>query len=278
MTRMWVGTVYIISGLSLSLLIFSGCQQHFGDQSEQVSSQARPCTNTVKSFTHRQMPGMDKKTHLYSKPCSKFCAPEGGKPSLSPGGSNLSRSGTRFWNSFSNSALVHELSMQTLKFFGMQCLWDVSSLRQCFSDFSPRWLVQLPHTCVPVPSTSFKCGWWHMGNFGVIQLYYKHQHSMQGGRKDPWLHKALKWILLKRKPLMTYGYRPPWWSWFIPEFKKTSHAELIETRWHCGLTAGGCWHLAYKQGQHWKELILPKLGVLKHILLSNPQWGRWKAT
>lgn len=61
MTRMWVGTVYIISGLSLSLLIFSGCQQHFGDPSEQVSSQTRHCTNTVRSLTHSQMPGMDKK-------------------------------------------------------------------------------------------------------------------------------------------------------------------------------------------------------------------------
>lgn len=56
-----------------------------------------------------------KRAHLNSRPCSKFCAPEGGKSSLSPGGSNLSRSGTGFWNSISNSALVHELSMQTLK-------------------------------------------------------------------------------------------------------------------------------------------------------------------
>lgn len=53
MTRMWVGTVYIISGLSLHLLIFSRCQQPFGDAFEQVSSQTRHCTKSEDSHSGR---------------------------------------------------------------------------------------------------------------------------------------------------------------------------------------------------------------------------------
>lgn len=206
-----------------------------------------------------------KKAHLNLRPCSKLCAPEGGKPSLSPGGSNMSKSGTGFWNSISNSALVHEMSTQTLSFFGMQYPEMCPGSGIAFQNLSWCWLVQLPHICVPALSTSFKCGWWHRGDFGVIQLYYKHQPISKVEEKIHGYSKALKWILLKRKHLMTCDYRPPWWSWFIQDFKKKSQTELMETRWHCGFTAVGCWHLAYKQVQHWKELILPKLGGLKYI-------------
>lgn len=44
---MWIGAIYIISSFPWSLLIFSGCQQCFGDPSEGVSSQTRPCTDVV---------------------------------------------------------------------------------------------------------------------------------------------------------------------------------------------------------------------------------------
>lgn len=278
MTRMWVRTVYIISGLSLHLLIFSRCQRPFGDSSEQVSCQTRPCTKSEASHTGRCL-AWTKKAHLHSRPYSKLCAPEGGKSSLSPGGSSLSRSGTGFWNSISNSALVHEMSTQMLKFFGMQSFQGVSSLRQCFADLSPCWLVQLSHICVPVPFTSFKCGWWHTGgtlrssnftaNTSTISKVEKRSMVTQGTEMDTPQEKMSSGTWLQTS-LVVLVY---------PRFKKKvscwTDGNKVTLWFNC------CWMLApgVEIGTALERADSAKAKGFKiHLFLSNPQWGWWKGT
>lgn len=176
MTRMWVGAAYIISGLPWSLLIFSGCQQHFGDPSEGVPSQTRPCTNTVRSspcsLMHKQMPGMDKKkAHLTSKTCSKLSASEDGKPSLSQGGSDLSRLEQDSETGSQILLLCMKCPHKNPTFFDNCNASEMCpALGNAFQTLPSHWLVQLLHTCVREPSTSSKCGWWCMlsskGDFG----------------------------------------------------------------------------------------------------------------
>lgn len=210
---MWGGTVYIISGLSLSLLIFSGCQQHFGDPSEQVSSQTRPCTKSEDSHTGRCLAWTKKKAHLDSRPCSKFYAPEGRKPSLSPGGSSLSRSGTGFWKSVSNSALVHEMSTQMLNF--LAC----NASRMCPA--SGNAFQTCPHACWSSCLTFVfqhhpPLSVWlvtHRGSLGHPALLQTPAQCLRW-EKGSMVTQGTETDTPREKVSMTYDYRPPWWSWF----------------------------------------------------------------
>lgn len=231
MTRMWVGVVYIISGFPLSLLIFSGCQQHFGDPfSNQTLHKHRQ--KAVPALATSRRYGQTKKAHFTSKTYSKLCASESGKLSLSQGKSSLSRSGTGFWNWVSNSAFVHEMSTRKPNLFDNR---NALEMRPAFgsafqSHLSP-WLVQLLHTCVRETSTSSQCGWWctfsSKGDFGwhvtLLQTpapYLKWKIRLmvtQGTEMDISSSESLWWrfsssLVVLVYPKLKEGFNASYWT------------------------------------------------------------------
>lgn len=228
MTRMWVGAVYIFSGLPLSLLIFSGCQQHFGDpfsnqtlhkhHQKVLPDLVASCTGRCLVWTEKRKPislqkhapsfmHLKVESHSLVNTTLTFQDPE-----------QDSETGSQIL------LLCMKCPHKNLTFFDNH---NASEMHLAFGSaletHISHWLVQLPQTSVQEPSISSKCGWWCMfsskGDFG--------QHATL-------LHTPEQYLKWKIRLMVTQGtemdissqktfddvsqdYSSLWWSWFIQD-------------------------------------------------------------